>query len=43
MGLSKGILIEKLFCDARAGTIEDGANDTLALAAAATMISNHSY
>jgi alkylation response protein AidB-like acyl-CoA dehydrogenase len=43
MGLSKGTLIEKLFRDARAGTIEDGANDSLALSAAPTMISSHAY
>ena len=43
MGLSKGTLIEKLFRDARAGTIEDGANDSLALLAAPDMISRHAY
>jgi alkylation response protein AidB-like acyl-CoA dehydrogenase len=43
MGLSKGTLIEKLFRDARAGLIEDGANDTLALIAAPIMISSYSY
>jgi alkylation response protein AidB-like acyl-CoA dehydrogenase len=43
MGLSKGTLIEKLFRDARAGTIEDGANDTLALLGAPTMIAKHAY
>jgi alkylation response protein AidB-like acyl-CoA dehydrogenase len=43
MGLCKGTLIEKLFRDARAGTIEDGANDSLALSAAPTMIAKHAY
>jgi alkylation response protein AidB-like acyl-CoA dehydrogenase len=43
MGLAKGTLIEKLFRDARAGTIEDGANDTLALIAAPAMITNYAY
>ena len=43
MGLSKGMLIEKLFRDARAGLIEDGANDSLALAAAPLMIRDYPY
>jgi alkylation response protein AidB-like acyl-CoA dehydrogenase len=43
MGLSKGMLIEKLFRDARAGLIEDGANDSLALMAAPGMISSYAY
>jgi len=43
MGLSKGMLIEKLFRDARAGLIEDGANDSLALIAAPAMIENYGY
>jgi alkylation response protein AidB-like acyl-CoA dehydrogenase len=43
MGLAKGMLIEKLFRDARAGLIEDGANDSLALLAAPTMISSYAY
>jgi len=43
MGLSKGMLIEKLFRDARAGLIEDGANDSLALAAAPMMIRDYPY
>lgn len=34
MGLAKGMLIEKLFRDARASLIEDGSNDVLALAGA---------
>ena len=37
-GLSKDFLIEKLFRDARAALIEDGANDVLALAAAPKLI-----
>jgi len=40
MGLSKECLVEKLFRDARAGLIEDGANDTLALAATRSLIDN---
>jgi alkylation response protein AidB-like acyl-CoA dehydrogenase len=43
MGLSKGILIEKLFRDARAGLIEDGANDSLVLMAAPGMIDGYAY
>jgi alkylation response protein AidB-like acyl-CoA dehydrogenase len=43
MGLAKGMLIEKLFRDARAGLIEDGANDSLALLAAPNMISSYAY
>jgi alkylation response protein AidB-like acyl-CoA dehydrogenase len=38
MGLSKECLVEKLFRDARAAMIEDGANDTLALAATRSLI-----
>jgi len=37
-GLAKGMLIEKLFRDARASLIEDGANDVLALAGARKVI-----
>jgi alkylation response protein AidB-like acyl-CoA dehydrogenase len=40
-GLSKEFLIEKLFRDARAATIEDGVNDVLALAAAPQLIESH--
>ncbi len=40
-GLSKDFLIEKLFRDARAALIEDGANDALALAAAPKLIEAH--
>ena len=43
MGLSKGMLIEKLFRDARAGLIEDGANDSLALVAAPNLVAGYSY
>jgi alkylation response protein AidB-like acyl-CoA dehydrogenase len=43
MGLAKGMLIEKLFRDARAGLIEDGANDSLALLAAPNLISSYAY
>ena len=37
-GLSKDFLVEKLFRDARAAMIEDGANDTLALVASRQML-----
>jgi len=40
-GLSKGYLIEKLFRDARASLIEDGANDVLMLVGAAQLIKKH--
>ena len=40
-GLSKDFLIEKLFRDARASLIEDGANDVLALVAARQLIDQH--
>ena len=43
MGLAKGMLIEKLFRDARAGLIEDGANDSVALLAAPNLISSYAY
>jgi alkylation response protein AidB-like acyl-CoA dehydrogenase len=33
-GLSKDFVIEKIFRDARASTIEDGVNETLALVGA---------
>ncbi len=37
-GLSKEFLVEKLFRDARASMIEDGANDVLALAGSRSLI-----
>jgi alkylation response protein AidB-like acyl-CoA dehydrogenase len=40
-GLSKEFLIEKLFRDARASMIEDGANDILALAGAQKLIESY--
>jgi alkylation response protein AidB-like acyl-CoA dehydrogenase len=40
MGLPKKCLVEKFFRDTRAGLIEDGANDTLALAATRSLIDN---
>jgi alkylation response protein AidB-like acyl-CoA dehydrogenase len=40
-GLSKEFLIEKLFRDARAALIEDGANDILALAGAQKLIETY--
>ena len=40
-GLSKEFLIEKLFRDARASLIEDGANDILALAGARQLIDSY--
>ncbi|MDI6856770.1 MAG: acyl-CoA dehydrogenase family protein [Dehalococcoidia bacterium] len=43
IGLCKGMLIEKLFRDARAGLIEDGANDSLALSAAPSMVRSYVY
>ena len=39
MGLAKGVVVEMLMRDARAAMIEDGANDTLALAGFRTLIS----
>jgi alkylation response protein AidB-like acyl-CoA dehydrogenase len=39
MGLAKGTVVEMLLRDARASMIEDGANDTLALTAFRTLIS----
>ena len=41
MGLSKGTLVEKLFRDARAALIEDGANDALALAVCPQLIASY--
>jgi alkylation response protein AidB-like acyl-CoA dehydrogenase len=38
MGLDKDMLVEKLYRDARAGRIEDGANDYLALAAGEAIV-----
>ncbi len=38
MGLSKGVLVEKLLRDARAAMIEDGSNDVLSLVAARKLI-----
>jgi len=40
-GLSKEFLIEKLFRDARASLIEDGANDILALAGSRQLIDGY--
>lgn len=40
-GLTKEYLIEKLFRDARAGIIEDGSNDTLAIAGGHKMIEHY--
>jgi hypothetical protein len=37
------MLIEKLFRDARAGLIEDGANDSLALVAAPNLVAGYIY
>jgi alkylation response protein AidB-like acyl-CoA dehydrogenase len=41
LGLSKGVLVEKLFRDARSALIEDGANDMLALAAARQLVDSY--
>jgi alkylation response protein AidB-like acyl-CoA dehydrogenase len=40
-GLAKGMVIEKLFRDARAALIEDGTNDVLSLAGARRIIDKH--
>jgi alkylation response protein AidB-like acyl-CoA dehydrogenase len=40
-GLAKGMVIEKLFRDARAALIEDGTNEVLALAGARRIIDRH--
>jgi alkylation response protein AidB-like acyl-CoA dehydrogenase len=40
-GLSKELLVEKLFRDARASMIEDGTNEVLSLAAAAQLIQKY--
>jgi len=40
-GLSKEMLIEKLFRDARASLIEDGTNDVMSLSAAAKVIASY--
>lgn len=40
-GLTKEYLIEKLYRDARAGLIEDGSNETLAIAAGHKLIENY--
>jgi alkylation response protein AidB-like acyl-CoA dehydrogenase len=39
-GLSKESTIEKLYRDARAGMIEDGSNDSLALVAGEVLVSD---
>ena len=41
MGLSKGTLIEKLFRDAKAMLIEDGSNESLAIAGGHKLIQNY--
>jgi alkylation response protein AidB-like acyl-CoA dehydrogenase len=41
MGLAKGMVIEKLFRDARAALIEDGTNEVLALAGARRIIDRY--
>jgi alkylation response protein AidB-like acyl-CoA dehydrogenase len=41
MGLTKEMLIEKLFRDARAALIEDGTNDVMALSAARKIIDTY--
>jgi len=40
-GLARGMLIEKLFRDARAALIEDGTNDVLSLAGARRLLDRH--
>ena len=41
IGLAKGMLVEKLFRDARASMIEDGTNEVLSLAAARRVIDSY--
>ncbi len=41
MGLAKGMLVEKLFRDARASMIEDGTNEVLSLGAARRVIDSY--
>jgi alkylation response protein AidB-like acyl-CoA dehydrogenase len=41
MGLAKGMLVEKLFRDARASLIEDGTNEVLSLGAARRVIDSY--
>jgi len=41
MGLAKGMLIEKLFRDARASMIEDGTNEVLSLGAARRIVDSY--
>ncbi len=41
MGLAKGMLIEKLFRDARASMIEDGTNEVLSLGAARRVVDSY--
>ncbi len=38
LGLSKGVLVEKLLRDARASMIEDGSNDVLSLVAGRKLV-----
>ena len=38
LGVSKGILVEKLLRDARASMIEDGSNDVLSLVAGRKLV-----
>ncbi|HEU4759038.1 MAG TPA: acyl-CoA dehydrogenase family protein [Dehalococcoidia bacterium] len=40
-GLARGMLIEKLFRDARASMIEDGTNEVLSLAGARRVIDGY--
>jgi alkylation response protein AidB-like acyl-CoA dehydrogenase len=42
MGLVKGMLVEKLFRDARAALIEDGTNEVLGLTAIRRLLAEHS-
>jgi alkylation response protein AidB-like acyl-CoA dehydrogenase len=41
IGLAKGVLVEKLFRDARASMIEDGTNEVLSLAGARRVIDSY--
>jgi alkylation response protein AidB-like acyl-CoA dehydrogenase len=40
-GLAKGVLVEKLFRDARAALIEDGTNEVMSLTAARRLIDSY--
>ena len=43
MGITKDMLVEKLFRDARCGLIEDGSSEILGLEAAADLLAEETY